>query len=188
MRGASGPALVCMPGSFSTRGPWASPDSSASCPHALAGLQEKSVQQSALTVKARWRTTAEQKMDRLSTIGSAICRKKMGWRAMNKPLSTVIACFALFVLVFAGAYAKKAHARASQQYPILDALAAKVVQKYQTSTCEQLWEKRSQKAPPKPEEQKVLQLLHNDPQMRTEFINKVAAPIANKMFECGMIP
>jgi hypothetical protein len=24
--------------------------------------------------------------------------------------------------------------------------------------------------------------------MRTLFINKVAAPIANKMFECGMIP
>ena len=28
----------------------------------------------------------------------------------------------------------------------------------------------------------------SDPQMRTAFINKVAAPIANKMFECGMIP
>jgi len=24
--------------------------------------------------------------------------------------------------------------------------------------------------------------------MRSAFINKVAAPIANKMFECGMIP
>ena len=25
-------------------------------------------------------------------------------------------------------------------------------------------------------------------QMRTLFLNKVAAPIANKMFDCGMIP
>jgi hypothetical protein len=31
-------------------------------------------------------------------------------------------------------------------------------------------------------------MLQGDPQMRQIFINKVAAPIANKMFECGMIP
>ena len=31
-------------------------------------------------------------------------------------------------------------------------------------------------------------LLRNDPQMRTAFLNQVAAPIANKLFECGMIP
>ena len=34
----------------------------------------------------------------------------------------------------------------------------------------------------------MIGLLKNDPQMRTAFINQVAAPIANKMFECGMIP
>jgi hypothetical protein len=107
---------------------------------------------------------------------------------MNKSLHVFTACLALLLLLFVGAYAKKAHARAPQQYPILDALAGKLVQKYQTSTCEQLWEKKSQKAPPKPEEQRAIQLLHNDPQMRAEFINKVAAPIASKMFECGMIP
>jgi hypothetical protein len=37
-------------------------------------------------------------------------------------------------------------------------------------------------------EQKAIQALKNDPQMRTAFINKVAAPIANKMFQCGLIP
>jgi hypothetical protein len=31
-------------------------------------------------------------------------------------------------------------------------------------------------------------MLRNDPQMRQVFLNKVAAPIANKLFECGMIP
>jgi len=31
-------------------------------------------------------------------------------------------------------------------------------------------------------------MLRGDPQMRTLFINKVAAPVVNKMFECGMIP
>jgi hypothetical protein len=72
------------------------------------------------------------------------------------------------------------------QYPILDMVASKVVQKYQSSSCEQLWQKKGE--PKSPEEQRVIDLLRNDPQMRTAFINQVAAPIANKMFECGMIP
>jgi hypothetical protein len=77
---------------------------------------------------------------------------------------------------------------AQEQYPILDKVAAKVIASYQNSTCEQLWQKKSQKAPPSAEEQKAITFLKSDPQMRTVFINKVAAPIANKMFECGMIP
>jgi hypothetical protein len=76
----------------------------------------------------------------------------------------------------------------AQQYPMMDMVANKVIQKYQSSTCEQLWEKKSQKAPPTPQEQNAINLLKGDPQMRAAFINKVAAPIANKMFECGMIP
>ena len=76
----------------------------------------------------------------------------------------------------------------AQQYPIMDKIADKVIQKYQTSSCEQLWEKKAQKAPPSEQEQKAIQLLKGDPQMRAAFINKIAAPIANKMFDCGMIP
>ena len=37
-------------------------------------------------------------------------------------------------------------------------------------------------------EERVVRLLHEDPRMRQEFINRVAAPIANKLFECGLIP
>ena len=76
----------------------------------------------------------------------------------------------------------------AQQYPIMDKVADKVIQKYQTSTCEQLWQKKSQKAPPSAQEKQAIQMLKGDPQMRAAFINKIAAPIANKMFECGMIP
>ena len=78
----------------------------------------------------------------------------------------------------------------AQQFPIMDKIADKVIQKYQTSTCEQLWQERAQKgkAPPPQMEQEALQMLKSDSQMRAAFINKVAAPIANKMFECGMIP
>jgi hypothetical protein len=61
-----------------------------------------------------------------------------------------------------------------------------VTQKYQQSTCEQLWEQRGK--PKSAQEQEVITMLRGDPQMRTEFINKIAAPVANKMFECGMIP
>ncbi len=78
--------------------------------------------------------------------------------------------------------------QAQDQHPILDQVATKVIQKYQNSTCQQLWMEKEQKAPPTPQQQKAIQFLKNDPQMRTLFINKVAAPIANKMFECGMIP
>jgi hypothetical protein len=109
-------------------------------------------------------------------------------KAMSKYASLLTAPVVLFSLLVVGAYSRKAQAQAPQQYPIIDAAAAKIVQKYQTSTCEQLWEKKSQKAPPSPAEQRVIQMLHNDAQMRAELINKVAAPIANKMFECGLIP
>jgi hypothetical protein len=78
--------------------------------------------------------------------------------------------------------------KGQDQHPILDQAANKVIQKYQTATCQQLWAERAQHAPPTPAEAKAIQLLHSDPQMRTLFISKVAAPIANKMFECGMIP
>jgi len=77
-------------------------------------------------------------------------------------------------------------AAGAQQYPVMDMVAEKVIQKYQQSTCQQLWQRKGQKKPQR--EQEAVQLLRNDPQMRAAFINKVAGPIANKMFECGMIP
>ena len=76
------------------------------------------------------------------------------------------------------------------QFPIMDLVANKVIQKYQGSTCEQLWQERAQgQGKPKPEmEQRAINLLREDPQMRQAFFDKVAGPIVNKMFECGMIP
>jgi hypothetical protein len=75
---------------------------------------------------------------------------------------------------------------AAAQFPIMDMIAQRVIQKYQNSTCEQLWEARGK---PKPqEEQNLIQLLRGDPAMRAAFINKIAGPVANKMFECGLIP
>jgi transposase-like protein len=76
------------------------------------------------------------------------------------------------------------------QYPIMEMVADKVIQKYQTATCEQLWQEKAQKqGQPKPEmEQRAIQMLREDQQMRTAFFTKISAPIVNKMFDCGMIP
>jgi hypothetical protein len=81
-------------------------------------------------------------------------------------------------------------AGAQEQFPVVDMVASKIVMKYQNSSCEQLWQERAQKQgkPKSPEEEKMIQILRTDQAMRAEFIDRIAAPIANKMFECGMIP
>ena len=90
-------------------------------------------------------------------------------------------------LALAGAVA--AH-QAPPQYPVMESLAQKIIQKYQTAPCQQLWAEKQQ--PPAAQQaqsqDKAVQMLRQDPAMRKAFIDRVAAPIANKMFECGMIP
>ena len=81
-------------------------------------------------------------------------------------------------------------ARAQESYPIMEQVAQQVIEKYQTASCQQLAQQKKQ--PPTGQraqmEQRAIQTLRNYPQMRTAFLNRVAAPIANKLFECGMIP
>jgi len=88
------------------------------------------------------------------------------------------------------ATAMLAGAAVSQTYPIADRVAQKVIQKYQTESCEQLWAERAAKAgqPKSPREQRAIQLLQQDPSLRQAFLNQIAAPVVNKMFQCGMIP
>jgi hypothetical protein len=82
-------------------------------------------------------------------------------------------------------------AAAAQQgpHPILDAAAKKVVQHYQTSSCEQLRQQQAQHAnvPMSPAEQKLMELLRTDPEMRHEFVSIAADQVVDKMIQCGMI-
>ena len=94
-------------------------------------------------------------------------------------LSWFVVIAAVVVLVYA-------HFATAQQFPIVDRVANHVVEKYQNSSCQQLMMQRNQ--PHSMEEQHAIQALRGDPQMRQAFIDRVAAPIANKLFECGMIP
>jgi hypothetical protein len=96
---------------------------------------------------------------------------------MNKRIYAVVGVFALGVAGLA-----------VSQEMILNMAAEKVVGKYQNSSCEQLWQEKMSHAPKSAEEQKAVAYLRSNPQARQEFIGKVAAPVANKMFECGMIP
>jgi hypothetical protein len=84
----------------------------------------------------------------------------------------------ILALIIAGA--------ASAQGMLLDAAADKVIKKYQTATCEALTAQKNE--PPSDKEKEAIQFLRNDSQARIAFINKIAAPVLNKMFDCGMIP
>ncbi len=79
-----------------------------------------------------------------------------------------------------------AGAAVAQDYPILNMVADRVIQKYQSATCEQVWQDKEK--PKGDMEKNLIQMLKENPQMRQVFIDKVAATVANKMFECGLVP
>ena len=90
----------------------------------------------------------------------------------------------VFALVLALVYVTVAVA----QHPVLDAVANKVVAKYQSSTCEQLMQAKAQNKPPSAAEQKAMEMLRTDATMRHEFVGLVADQVVDKLIQCGMIP
>jgi hypothetical protein len=94
---------------------------------------------------------------------------------MSKSIS--VAVFVSVVIVAGGVAA---------QGVLVDAAADKVIKKYQAATCDQLKVQKSE--PPTEKEKIALNLLRDDPKARVAFVNQIAAPVLNKMFECSMIP
>ena len=94
---------------------------------------------------------------------------------MSKPTGVVVFVAAMVV---AGAVAA--------QGMLVEAAANKVIQKYQTASCDQLKTQKSE--PPSAKEKIALDLLRDDPKARVAFVDQIAAPVLNKMFECNMIP
>ena len=74
----------------------------------------------------------------------------------------------------------------AQPYPMLDKIVAKVNEKYQKSTCEQI--AADKKASPSAIEKRAIDMMRKDPQLRKAFLDQVSPTIVNKMFECGFIP
>ena len=67
-----------------------------------------------------------------------------------------------------------------------DYAADQMIAKFQKATCEELKAKKAE--PPSEKEKVAMEFMRNDDQAREIFVKKVAAPVMNKMFECGMIP
>ena len=79
---------------------------------------------------------------------------------------------------------------AHAQTPVVDAVANRLVQKYQSESCDQL---AAERAAPKSAQneaamQRAGQLLREDAQARAAFVSKVAGPIVDKMIVCGFVP
>jgi hypothetical protein len=79
---------------------------------------------------------------------------------------------------------------------LLDVASKLAIEKYQNASCEELSQMQTKSgkraaASGSPEEfaqAKAIEFLRNNPEIRQEFINRVAPQIANKMFECNIIP
>lgn len=77
---------------------------------------------------------------------------------------------------------------------LLDTAANLVINKYQNSSCEEVAamqpqsEQQAKEGAEAAVRAKAIEMLQNDPEMREKFINRVAGPIANRMFECNLIP
>jgi hypothetical protein len=106
-------------------------------------------------------------------------RRQYSWIAAVGLVSVGFLTFALF---------HPAGVHAQSQYPVMDSVANTIVQKYQNSTCEQLWEKKAAHAPLTMEQVRIVTFLRDDANMRAAFMQIVAPPIVNKMFDCGLIP
>ncbi|MET0166705.1 MAG: hypothetical protein ABW318_17080 [Vicinamibacterales bacterium] len=69
---------------------------------------------------------------------------------------------------------------------VVDLAADEVIKKFQGATCEQL--KAQKDEPPTMMKKAAISMLRDEPQVRVTFIDKIAAPVLNKMIECGMAP
>ena len=102
--------------------------------------------------------------------------------------SLIVALAALLLSAVGFIFSRTADVLAQGQYPLMDDVAQKIVQKYQNSTCEQLWVKKSAHAAPTMEETRIVTFLHDDVNMRLAFMKIVAPPVVTKLFDCGLIP
>ena len=77
---------------------------------------------------------------------------------------------------------------------LLDKVADGVIRKFQNSSCQDLAMMGSEEEATDPSglqanvKERVITMLREDPQKREEFLNKIAGPIVNRMFECGLVP
>lgn len=93
-------------------------------------------------------------------------------------------------------------AQAQNQEPlagdIVNAIAAKTIQKFNNSSCQDLAAsmaaKKAAQGNPAPETlkdkltEKFIVLLQENPQLTEQFFSQISTPVLTKLFECGLIP
>ena len=97
---------------------------------------------------------------------------------MSKSVRAVMILAAVIVVVIAGGWASRG--------TVLNYVADDVTRKFQGTTCEQL--KAQKDEPPSLVKKVAIGLLRDDPTARVAFIDRIAAPVLNRMIECGMAP
>jgi len=97
---------------------------------------------------------------------------------MSKSIRVVVIVLAVIVVVVAGGWASRGM--------VLNFAADEAIKKFQGATCEQL--KAQKDEPPSMMKKAAVWFLRAEPQARVAFIDKIAAPVLNKMIECGMAP
>jgi hypothetical protein len=79
---------------------------------------------------------------------------------------------------------------------LLDVAANLVINKYQSASCEEIAQMKPQSGNSSQAsggqdvalQKKAIEMLRKNPEMRKKFIDRVAGSIANRMFECNLIP
>ncbi|MDL2410563.1 hypothetical protein PY650_34300 [Rhizobium calliandrae] len=100
-------------------------------------------------------------------------------------MKTVLCSAAIFAAVVVSATAQSQPGLPTED-AILEMASRIVIDQYKTSSCEDLRTKKG--APPSGIIAQGVSFMRDHPSTRIKFINLIAAPVANRMFECGMIP
>lgn len=77
---------------------------------------------------------------------------------------------------------------------VVNAIAQKTIQKFETSSCQDLaasMAKHDPNQPPTLKDQltaRFIQKLRQDPQLTQQFFDQISTPVLTKLFECGLVP
>lgn len=77
------------------------------------------------------------------------------------------------------------------QQRLVDSASQIIVEQVEESSCEEFYtflEQQEQSRGQYPRlRQRLIQAAENNPEIREEFVRQIAAPVVNKMFDCGLI-
>jgi hypothetical protein len=102
-------------------------------------------------------------------------------------LSTVV--IALVVVVGLGGWPGRGNALdllGEAEGKAVDLAAAEVIKRFEGASCEQIKARKDE--PPTMAKKAAIALLRDNVKARVAFIDRIAAPVLNKMIECGMAP